>query len=243
MAKNKLQSGFAHIMIITILLAVALVGMLGFVFWQNFMQPKTTAGSKNNTNQPATKPAIKTEPAVTYKTYTTDKYNISFQYPSTWSLVENSGQDNGYYYRRAEISNETGDKIAGFETGVTGLGGTCGDDTSNFTTLSSDTTKYTSTNYIGAKQPVNLSYTAMASASGGYDIHFGLTDSYTKVGDGKGCANTFYYLFDPGLGDYGMSFGTFGIGTKHFTSLDLAKAYMQSNEYKSIQKMILSLTY
>ncbi len=40
---NKLtkQSGFAHIIVLTVILAVALIGTLGFVFWQNVMMPKT----------------------------------------------------------------------------------------------------------------------------------------------------------------------------------------------------------
>jgi len=37
--KQNIQSGSAHLIII-IILALALIGALGFVFWQNFMQPK-----------------------------------------------------------------------------------------------------------------------------------------------------------------------------------------------------------
>lgn len=39
MKKQNIQSGSAHLIII-IVLALALIGALGFVFWQNFMQPK-----------------------------------------------------------------------------------------------------------------------------------------------------------------------------------------------------------
>ena len=39
---KKTQSGFAYLVIIIVILAVAVVGLLGYVFWQNFMQPKTT---------------------------------------------------------------------------------------------------------------------------------------------------------------------------------------------------------
>jgi len=45
---KKTQSGFAHLMIVVIILAVALVGTLGFVFWQNFMQPKTDSAKSGN---------------------------------------------------------------------------------------------------------------------------------------------------------------------------------------------------
>ncbi len=40
MNKTKSQSGSAHLIII-IILSVALIGSLGFVFYQNYMQPKT----------------------------------------------------------------------------------------------------------------------------------------------------------------------------------------------------------
>jgi hypothetical protein len=46
--KKQSQSGFAHLAII-IVLVVALLGSLGFVFWQNFMQPKPV----DNTPTPA----------------------------------------------------------------------------------------------------------------------------------------------------------------------------------------------
>ena len=43
--KQQKQSGFAHLMIITIILGLGLVGTLGFVFYQNFVQ------NKNDTSQ------------------------------------------------------------------------------------------------------------------------------------------------------------------------------------------------
>lgn len=39
MKKRSSQSGSAHLIII-IVLTIALLGTLGFVFWQNFGQPK-----------------------------------------------------------------------------------------------------------------------------------------------------------------------------------------------------------
>lgn len=48
MKKTNNQSGFAHLMIVVIILAVALVGTLGFVFWQNFMQPKTNSAKSDS---------------------------------------------------------------------------------------------------------------------------------------------------------------------------------------------------
>lgn len=45
--KRKSQSGFAHLAII-IVLVVALLGALGYIYWQNFMQPKTDDNKSSN---------------------------------------------------------------------------------------------------------------------------------------------------------------------------------------------------
>lgn len=45
MNKHKSQSGSSHLIII-IILVVALLGTLGFVFWQNYYQTKTTTQTK-----------------------------------------------------------------------------------------------------------------------------------------------------------------------------------------------------
>lgn len=53
--KQQKQSGFAHLMIVTSILALVVVGLLGFVFYQNFIQKKdsvlkTDDSSKNANN-------------------------------------------------------------------------------------------------------------------------------------------------------------------------------------------------
>lgn len=50
----KHQSGSAHLIIIVALL-LALIGALGFVFWQNFMQPKETTTQTNSVIKSTTK--------------------------------------------------------------------------------------------------------------------------------------------------------------------------------------------
>jgi len=57
--KKQSQSGFAHLAII-IVLVVALIGALGFVYWQNFMQPKAS-----DENVVATKTADDTTTTIT----------------------------------------------------------------------------------------------------------------------------------------------------------------------------------
>lgn len=49
MITNK-QAGFSHLIIITLTLAVAVIGLLGYVFWQNFLQPKNNSNPVANSN-------------------------------------------------------------------------------------------------------------------------------------------------------------------------------------------------
>lgn len=53
MNKKQSQSGSAHFIIIFILV-IALLGALGFVFWQNFIQTKTTENKTSSTSTSST---------------------------------------------------------------------------------------------------------------------------------------------------------------------------------------------
>jgi|GEM_PF-4700588 len=81
----KKQSGSAHVVIV-IILVVALIGALGFMFWQNFTQKGPVATntkvvqsdtSKNETEE------LKEE----LKTYKNASLGYSFQYSGDWELV------------------------------------------------------------------------------------------------------------------------------------------------------------
>ena len=235
MSKQQTHSGFAHLIIIVIL-AVALVGSIGYIVWNNFSnnQSKTADNSSTSTNNSSSSNSnSNTSTAVTYKTFTTDKFNISFEYPGTWSLTKSDVTNQvDFFAQSVGVKNENGEVIATFNTGIQGLGGTC-DKTSTYSVLESESTT------LKSDKPVYLSFSVMQIDTGGYDAHFGLSNSFSKIGDGQSCPNTFYVVYDPGLGDYLMSFGYF----KHFVDMDAAKQYMDSDEYAAIEKMILSLTY
>ena len=245
--KQKNQSGFAHLMIITVVITIALVGALGYIFYENFINKNTTT-NKDSTSQKQTKstntPVVAKK--IEYKTYTTDKNNISFQYPSTWSVVESRSGDNSFYERSVAINNDSGLPIAEFDVGMQ-LGGTCETGT-QYNTLESVATKYISNTYTDsgtrANGPVTLSYTIMKNTDGTYGVHYGLSDYYTKLGTGTVCSNTFYYNFEPNIdGVNGMAFGNSVTGTRSFSSLDAANQYLKSDEYGQIKKMILTLNY
>jgi hypothetical protein len=177
--------------------------------------------------------------AISYTTFTTDKYNISFKYPSSWSIDEKkSGDDSIYYHRNVEIKNSDGEVVAHFVVGMQ-LGGGC-NTPSSYTVIDSVETKFQS------YKPTSLSFTVIENEGGGYGVHYGLSDEYTALGaTGKVCSNTFYYSFSPRKNDIpGISFGdSVTGGLKRFSTIDDAKKYVNSDEYKEIKKMILSLNY
>lgn len=112
MKKTNNQSGFAHLIIIVIILAVALVGTLGFVFWQNFVQPKTSVTQSNSTNKSSTSavtPAVETPVEDKNTLKITDwgikgvyngthpvKYNIVSDSETTFTSSDLTGGCNGF---------------------------------------------------------------------------------------------------------------------------------------------------
>ena len=93
--KQKSQSGFAHLVLVIILI-VALLGTLGFVYWQNYMQPKVSDTSQktpvvkkdNSEVIPIAKTPAVVDPMADWKTYTNAKYGFSFKYPADWTVQE-----------------------------------------------------------------------------------------------------------------------------------------------------------
>lgn len=222
--KSSKQTGSVHIAIIIILI-VAILGGLGFMFWNNFMK-KDNDNSSNTQQTSASK-------VITYATYQTDIHPVSFQYPSTWKVknVEGSGQD---FFRSANITTDENNAIS-FSIGAGGLGGTCGG--SNIPIHSTiDVTPTT----LKTPKTTTLSFTVARAADGSYDAKYGLTDEYTKLGDAEVCDNVFYYYSDTGNATYNLIEFS---GTKHFATLDDAKKFIASDEYMAIKKMILSLSY
>lgn len=85
MKLQKNQSGSAHLLII-ILLLVALLGSLGFIFWQNFMKADET--NKQSTEK-TVKPSEESSDSLTISlgNYLAKKFVLT--YPKTWTLGAN----------------------------------------------------------------------------------------------------------------------------------------------------------
>ena len=95
MNKQKLQSGFAHLAVIIII--VALIVTLGFLYWQNFMQSKSSDVKKddNSVITPVTKTPVVADPMADWKAYTSAQYGYSFKYPTDWTITEDTSDKAG----------------------------------------------------------------------------------------------------------------------------------------------------
>ena len=86
MVKNySQQKGSAHIVII-VLLVVALLGALGFVFWQSFMKEKDVNTTETSNSVDTSKD--ETKPKTDGLTYRNESIGIEFTYPKDWLKVE-----------------------------------------------------------------------------------------------------------------------------------------------------------
>jgi cytoskeletal protein RodZ len=106
--KKQNQNGSA-LVVIVIILAVAIIGTLGFVLWQNFLKPKP-ATETSQTNKTTTSTV---DPYKDWKTYTSTASNYQIKYPSTWLLVPETSTD-GPYIRNLDPTTTGGGYPAGY---------------------------------------------------------------------------------------------------------------------------------
>lgn len=106
--KQKSQSGFVHLGIVVIILSVALIGTLGFVFYQNFVEKKSY--NLTNTSKEVVKGADQNKD-ITDKTadsslgsFSNDIY--SFNYPKTGWTVEDTKDSQGRVYIKSSDYKE-----------------------------------------------------------------------------------------------------------------------------------------
>jgi len=100
--KTLSQKGSAHIVIIAILV-IALLGILGFVFWQNFIDKKliTKNDESSKTEDIINQPKDEYEG---WKTYTSTRDSYSIKYPSDWLAIKETSND-GIYIRNFDPSS------------------------------------------------------------------------------------------------------------------------------------------
>lgn len=132
MKNKKSQSGSAHA-IIVIILVIALLGSLGFIFWQNFVQSKNTPDqNKNNqtinkSTENSAKTNVSNEIALTESiTDNTVGTGLTLKYPSNWLLSDfKSYNQDGLRSEQYNITSPSGDIKIHYLLGNGGVGGTC----------------------------------------------------------------------------------------------------------------------
>lgn len=100
--KDLSQKGSAHAIII-IVLVLALLGTLGFVFWQNFIYKEPVTKKPVNSSNTKEQPQVKDKYAG-WKTYTSTRDGYSIKYPSEWILISEKDND-GPYIRNFDPSS------------------------------------------------------------------------------------------------------------------------------------------
>lgn len=83
------QTGSAHVIAI-IVLVVAVLGLLGFIFWQNFINKSIV---KDTTITETRKPVDNTDEKAALKKYevrTSDNFGVTFEAPTGWTMTQNT---------------------------------------------------------------------------------------------------------------------------------------------------------
>ena len=116
MNKHKNQSGSAHAIIIIILIA-AIIGLLGFVFWQNFIQKKdTVAPAKSAATTTTTTTPTTTTPKSTMTSLVLGNYGVEVPYDGatdTYTLADRTtgGFAGGYTVYSKKVTAACGNSV------------------------------------------------------------------------------------------------------------------------------------
>ena len=245
------KSGFAHLMVVTAILAIAVIGLLGFVFWQNFMQTKTTTDTKNNSTHSSTSltPTV-TDPklvALTELAYDQSEVSgLAFKYPKGWTLVHKNavaGTNQSVSLPDSNaLTSPDGAITINLEVGLEGIGGTCGP---------SDTTyKLTSFEYqqLSALPQYSLNIFTAHSSETGYvfDQYMVQITNYSqnfqtlKVGDSPCNAYSIAFQSPNGLATwFELKFNNIEDSTPN--TMDSINAAMKTDNFAIAKRIMLSL--
>ena len=103
MIKNSHSNGFAHAVLI-IGLVVALIGALGFVFWQNFIHKEPVRTELLKTEVSSKEAPV--DSSSDWKTYTSERDGYSIDYPKDWTVIAETEGD-GLYIRNFDPASKS----------------------------------------------------------------------------------------------------------------------------------------
>lgn len=262
MKKQTLQTGSAHVIIVAVLV-VALVGVLGWVLWQNFYRDKEVA------HTPVTKDTSKSTTGQK-KEFCIDSADFCFDYPVTWNVtptkIEYPGKDseawkeNGnkaqYTFDGATVTSPDGKVVLSAATGIGQIGGLCPDDVADrITVLATDKLDMTVMNSDGTSSPLYAVKSAF-SDKGAYKAGVFLTiDSELATPGGyTNCQAGYADLFNqknPVSGFGSMRFSSYdffdvspsGRGGIEYATLAEAKSALAEDPFKSAYAILTSVHY
>ncbi|MDB5167187.1 MAG: hypothetical protein JWN26_332 [Candidatus Saccharibacteria bacterium] len=248
MKSRRLQIGSVHLVIVIVLIAVVL-GLLGFAFWNNFIK-KTDTTSKVTPVSSSTKAAPND---ITTKKFISQKYGISFAYPSNWIVSErvNTAENTDKFYSdNITVSDDQNNIVATLGTGGQ-VGGECDPSApmQAISTLIDDPLSIP-----GINTTAHFGYTIVTKTDGTFGIGYGLNNGKLTKGDSSvQCpsmsVNYAYLVSVEGSPLVDITFGSWyaetavdQIGLTSFATLKEAQSYADSPKFLQIEATIKSLT-
>jgi hypothetical protein len=105
---SRKQTGSAHIVIVVILVSV-LLGLLGFVFWQNFIAPSARNAEQSTVNQQETKSEIESESDLNEGYFVLDDWSIKFKIPEGLTGIKYYKVGDSYELTTSRVEDLGGD--------------------------------------------------------------------------------------------------------------------------------------
>ena len=255
MRKQKHQSGFAHLLIITIILGVALAGTLGFVVYQNFIVKKDDSSKTSNTITSADKKSesntsktssnkndsdTKDDPSqvalteiASNQSYTNT--GLTIKYPKTWTYTHEAENSRSGLPDSISITSPDGTVVVNFNVHYTQIGGYC--ENLVISQFETDSIKgYSNAVFLSgvAKYTPNNTYY--------YYVHAQKTSdaSSFKIG-GNGCGMAYGLLLTNNNIVFGLSMNLKNVQNNKTTTLTEFNKAKETDNYKIAKRIIQSL--
>jgi hypothetical protein len=255
------QSGSAHVVIVVVLV-VALLGALGFIFYQNFIAKKDASDSVATQPDSVTQATseVTTTTAVSKKEYCTAIEKLCFNYPEDWSV--SATQEIGTLdpttptMDQVQIKNKAGETYLYMTTGISGIGGTCDPSENVDVTILETHTTGIQGDFLSSGMESVTSSTAYAvehverteKTSSQYTVgmHILNSNDVIKPGTVNWCSIG-YGMFRGKTQDGDVKFATSGFGiestTRTFSSYDDAVKFLNSDDAKTAYDILVSAHY
>lgn len=279
---NRRQSGHALLIIVIVVVALAILVLLGFLFWQNFIKSgagstvsnfeecKAAPGSvlletypeqcRTSDGQTFTGPTNNNE--VVYTTYCSPAEKLCFDHRDTWKVETLTSPDTepGASVDNIRITSPDDAFSLTLTSGISGLGGTCSEESQKDVTVLASTPILALT---GFEDEYNQDMAAVAhvvyqNETGAYisALYVTTTPEYAKAGTIKACGTGFSQYVtgkhsvvsadydSAGAFRFGYTGSEFyGEKVVKYETVDEAKAAFETENYKQAVALMATLRY